>query len=235
LEIKQGVVYTNGVREMTPKNEQRNYVLYSKSKIRKENLENFGIWNENVMDGPVVLNDNRVRYVLSLSQAMVDAIKQSKASYILSLEKLPLDQGGQSENVFPYYHNNPVKSQQVDWTLNTFGPLWIPKEGATITVNEYNLAMYGETIIRYEHNDNVVIEGSSLTIDGEKLEAYTFKQDYYFMMGDNRDNSLDSRYWGFVPADHIVGKPLFIWFSTNKDKSFPASIRWERIFKSAQE
>lgn len=234
LEIKQGVVYTNGTREVTPENEQRNYVLFSKVKISKENLERFGIWNENIAAGPMVLNDNRVQYILSLSQGMVDAIRQSKASYILSLDRLPMDQGLQSE-VFPYYHDNPVKAQQVSWTLNTFGPLWIPKEGVTIPVNEYNLAMYGETIIRYEHNDNTVIAGGSLTIDGKKLEVYTFKQDYYFMMGDNRDNSLDSRYWGFVPADHIVGKPLFIWFSTNKDKSFPASIRWDRIFKSAQE
>jgi signal peptidase I len=170
---------------------------------------------------------------VSLSQQKVEAIKAQKPAYILSLEKASIDDGPRGD-VFPYYHD-PALPRHVSWTINNFGPLWIPKAGITIPVNEYNLIMYGETIKRYEHNDDVVIDKGSLTIDGQKLEQYTFKQDYYFMMGDNRDNSLDSRYWGFVPEDHLVGKPLFIWLSINKDKSFFGKIRWNRIFKSAQE
>jgi signal peptidase I len=235
LQIREGIVYTNGTRETSPKDEQRNYALLSKTSINKENLENFGIWSENVLAGPTVLSDNRVLYIVSLSQQMIDNIKSSKPPYILSLERMPLDDGTQRD-VFPYYHD-PMLPRHVRWTINSFGPIWIPKEGGSIQVNEYNLVLYGETIKRYDHNDNVVIDAQkgTLTIDGQKIEQYTFKQDYYFMMGDNRDNSLDSRYWGFVPEDHLVGKPLFIWFSVNKDKSFAGKVRWSRIFKSAQE
>jgi signal peptidase I len=93
------------------------------------------------------------------------------------------------------------------------------------------LSYYGETIKNYEHNDDVKIENNKLVINGKEVSQYTFKQDYYFMMGDNRHNSLDSRFWGFVPEDHIVGKAFFIWLSLNKYGDLVHKIRWNRFFK----
>jgi len=100
----------------------------------------------------------------------------------------------------------------------------------TIAVNDSTLGIYGETIRLYEHHDDVVTNGHTLTIGGHNMKTYTFKQGYYFMMGDNRNNSLDSRYWGFVPADHIVGKPLFVWFSIDQHADWLHKIRWNRLF-----
>jgi signal peptidase I len=101
-------------------------------------------------------------------------------------------------------------------------------------VNDSTLALYGETIRRYEHLDHMSMTGSELVIDGQPVREYVFKQDYYFMMGDNRNNSLDSRYWGFVPEDHIVGKPLFVLFSVNKHAGLLDKIRWSRIFTTVR-
>jgi len=124
----------------------------------------------------------------------------------------------------------PGNKKLFPWNGDWFGPLTIPEEGVTIDVNKKNLALYGKVIKRYEHNENVVIEDNTLTIDGEQLDKYTFKQDYYFMMGDNRHNSLDSRYWGFVPADHIVGKGFFIWLSLDPNEGLFSKVRWTRFF-----
>lgn len=119
------------------------------------------------------------------------------------------------------------------WTVDNYGPIWIPKKGETIQLTPANMSMYRRTIDVYEDNDLEVNNGN-VRINGETVTSYTFKQDYYWAMGDNRHNSEDSRMWGFVPEDHIVGKPLFIWFST-KDGNIRNGINWDRIFKSAND
>jgi signal peptidase I len=116
------------------------------------------------------------------------------------------------------------------WTLNNFGPLYVPKKGATIALNTKNLCLYERIISYYEHNKLEVKEGR-IFINGKETDSYTFKMDYYWMMGDNRHSSLDSRFWGFVPEDHIVGRPRFIWLSLDKNKKFLGRIRWNRMFK----
>jgi signal peptidase I len=116
------------------------------------------------------------------------------------------------------------------WTINNFGPLYIPKKGATIRIDTHNLCLYERVISYYEQNDLQVRDGQ-IYINGKPAMEYTFKMNYYWMMGDNRHSSLDSRFWGFVPEDHIVGKPKFIWLSLDRNKKFINKIRWERMFK----
>lgn len=120
------------------------------------------------------------------------------------------------------------------WTRDNFGPIFIPKKGATITLNDSTLSIYRRAIENYEKNE-VAVENGTIFINGVACQEYTFKMDYYWMMGDNRHKSSDSRYWGFVPEDHIIGRPVFIWLSLDKDKGwFDGKIRWDRFFKWAE-
>ena len=121
------------------------------------------------------------------------------------------------------------------WTADNFGPLWIPKKGATITLTEDILPLYERVIEVYEDND-LEVRDDGIYINGERTDTYTFKMDYYWMMGDNRHNSADSRYWGFVPEDHIVGKASFVWLSIDRsgNKGFPSNIRWDRMFRKIE-
>ncbi|MDR0698129.1 MAG: signal peptidase I [Tannerella sp.] len=121
------------------------------------------------------------------------------------------------------------------WTRDNYGPIWIPEKGATIELNEKNLALYHRCIRNYENNTLETGAGGSVRINGEPATTYTFKYDYYWMMGDNRHCSADSRSWGFVPEDHIVGKPILIWLSLDKDRGlFDGGIRWNRIFRRVE-
>ena len=117
------------------------------------------------------------------------------------------------------------------WTRDNYGPVWIPKKGESVKLTLENLPVYERPIRVYEGNDLKVTADGKILINGKPATSYTFKMDYYWMMGDNRHNSADSRYWGFVPEDHIVGKPIFIWWSVNGDKKGFSSIRWNRLFR----
>lgn len=115
------------------------------------------------------------------------------------------------------------------WNRDNFGPLWVPKKGETVDLSLNTLPLYERIIDAYEGHE-LEVRGGAIYIDGAPATSYTFAMDYYFMMGDNRHNSADSRYWGFVPEDHIVGKASFIWLSIDEDRSFPSNIRWGRMF-----
>jgi signal peptidase I len=140
---------------------------------------------------------------------------------IVSVEPYSRYIRGQYErDIFPHDERYP-------WNLEHFGPLTIPKKGETVEINMETLPLYRRIIEAYESNE-LVVKNGQVYINGELANSYTFQMDYYFMMGDNRHNSADSRYWGFVPEDHVIGKPRLIWLSVDKEYG---GIRWNRMFR----
>ena len=162
-------------------------------------------------------------YHAPLTAQMIRALRQSPEIGTI----LP-DQAPHGEYLFP-------KGIADEWTRADYGPLWIPAKGAQIELNPETWAIYNRVIRNYEHHPEAYIDANgTVYIDGKPAKSYTFEMDYYFMMGDNRDNSLDSRYWGFVPEDHIVGRPERVLISFDKDKSLlNGGIRWNRILRDA--
>ena len=153
----------------------------------------------------------------NLTEEIADQLR--KDSEVDSVIRNFSPKGELDASVFPH-----VASLQ--WNTDNFGPIYIPKKGATVRLDESSMPFYKRIISEYEGNQLDII-GNQYFINGERADSYTFQQDYYWMMGDNRQSSLDARMWGYVPFDHVVGKPVFIWFS--KD-DVNGGIRWERLF-----
>ena len=231
LEIKDRKVYTNGELLENHPEVQYSYVVSSDGPINERNLTKLGL---GVEDYQVYgrQQDGKFVYLMWLTKEKVDAL--NALPYVKSVD---LQNRNEEDGVIPYssyyewFGRANDTTKVVSWSTDNFGPLWIPKEGATIPINDSTLTIYGPTIKLYEHHDDVKIENNTLTIDGKAVTEYTFKQNYYFMMGDNRHNSLDSRFWGFVPEDHVVGKAFFIWLSIDRNADFIHKIRWSRFFK----
>ena len=163
---------------------------------------------------------------MPLTQSMLEEIGKinSVVSVEPNLDVYPPDFPDSYLSLFPFTEN-------FRWTRDYYGPLWIPQKGATVDLTLENLPLYERIISVYEGHELKVEADGRIFIDGKETSSYTFGMDYYFMMGDNRHNSLDSRYWGFVPEDHIVGRPAMIWLSTDATRKFPNNIRWRRFFK----
>ena len=210
LQIKDHVVYLDGKANKEPDNVQYTYELRLKRHFTDEEMEKWGITQEEL----VSLNNNGymplTNRVVSEMKACGDLVDGISFHYDRETWSLYPQNGN--------YH----------WTRDNYGPIWIPKKGATINLSLENLPIYERCIRAYEGNDLQVRDGK-IFINGKQANEYTFKLDYYWMMGDNRHNSADSRYWGFVPEDHIVGKPIFIWWSSDPDRNGFGGIRWSRI------
>jgi len=220
LTVKDGLVWVNGVREETCPGVQLTYrVVTTGQKINQRILEGLGL---NLSE---LAFDSRLPGYpwMPLTGEMLEKVKSlsNVVEVVPNLDVYPA--GAQDTEIFPF-------TGKTRWTRDYFGPLWIPQKGVTVSLDTDNLPLYERIIRDYEHHDLQVADGV-IRIDSEEAHSYTFEQDYYFMMGDNRHNSLDSRYWGFVPEDHIVGTPSIIWLSTDGNKKFPQSIRWKRFFK----
>lgn len=216
FQIIDRLVYLNGAPIQEPLNVQFSYIVYTTGKpIPIDYFRQLGISNEDIRP----LNRENSVYYLPLTHEMYNTLS-ARTDIIARIEREPDSPGGLYP---PNLHTN--------WTRNDYGPVWIPKKGETIQLTEDNYPIYERPIRVYEEND-LEIRNGQIYINGVQTNSYTFKMDYYWMMGDNRNNSADSRYWGFVPEDHVVGKPILIWLSLDKDRGwFEGKIRWNRIFK----
>lgn len=225
LQIKNKQLYLNGKAVTNPKHLQYHYhvLLPQNITISTKKLDEWGIDygdNANYFSKDLFIDG---RADLHLDNQQVERLK----SLDPNVQVIPAEQQADPLKLFPF--DSIVGSQ--NWTVDNYGPIWIPKKGVTIQLSLKNLPFYTRIISVYENN-KLEVKGQDIYINGQKTDTYTFKQDYFWAMGDNRHNSEDSRMWGFVPEDHIVGKPLFIWFST-KEGNISNGINWDRIFKSA--
>ncbi len=219
LSVVDGRVVVNGIPQKDYADAQYTYtVVTDGNPINVMILDRLGVSRSESYFNPALPGYN----ALPLRDSAVEKVRALKIvrSVEPNLDVFPPDYPDSYNTIFPF--------SQTGWTRDNFGPLWIPAKGATVTLTEDNLPFYSRIITSYEGNELVCNE-DGIFINGARTDTYTFCQDYYFMMGDNRHNSLDSRYWGFVPEDHIVGRPAFIWFSSDSNKPFPSNIRWKRL------
>lgn len=172
------------------------------------------------------IEDSNLRASANANRFLMTLSKTQKAALQATAPTLSIENYEESERLFPHDPENFG-----GWSVDNYGPIWIPKKGASLIVTPKNIALYKRIIEVYEAN-KLLIKNGRIYINGQETTEYTFKQDYYWMMGDNRNNSEDSRMWGFVPETHIVGKPLFIYFST-VENDMSKGINWDRIFTSA--
>ena len=210
IKIVDGELFINGKVQDKVVEKQYCYSINTSEPLSQYAIDELGITE---------ISGSGNNYFSPLTDQMVERLLKMKnvksvTRYIATDESFPHD---------PHYK----------WTADNMGSLWIPKKGATITLTQENLPLYERIIDVYEDND-LEVKNGEIFINGEKAESYTFKMDYYWMMGDNRHNSADSRYWGFVPEDHIVGKASFIWMSADQRGSFPTNIRWNRLFNKVK-
>lgn len=219
IQVIEGVVNINGTPEPLVNTGQYQYNFQIKDSFNKKILKDqYDITTTDVAEEGATAN-------IPLTVENAEALK--KFGNVISMEREDKPKGyyGAKDN-WPIFPNDP----RFDWSEDNFGPLWVPKAGATLKLTAENLPLYRRAITVYEGNQ-LEIKNGGIWINGQQTDSYTFKQDYYWMMGDNRHRSQDARFWGFVPFDHVVGKAVLVWLTADPEKGgFPGGIRWKRLF-----
>lgn len=235
IEVRDRQLYVNGEESGNTDGMQFNYIINSKTTIPAS--KNYAAFKTNlkvnydINSGDcIILDPNRGIFIVPLNAEKLAQMEQLYGKENVKLINKPKGHYQDIRSMIEYsdLRSLPVFPNHIayDWTEDNFGPLKIPSKGETIELNRQNLPLYTRIIDVYEKND-LELRGEDIFINGEKATSYTFKMNYYWLMGDNRQNSADSRFWGFVPDDHIVGKAVLIWFSKDPE----TGIRWNRIFK----
>jgi len=212
LQIKNRIVYLDGKANKEPDNVQYSYYVKLKQSLPDDVMKELGISMEDLT------SLNTLGYMPLTKHAVAALSTRSDL-----VESITLNTDSNDLDIYPLNGN-------YHWTRDNYGPVWIPEKGKSIDLTLDNIAIYERPIRTYEGNDLQVRDGR-IYINGKEARSYTFKMDYYWMMGDNRHNSADSRYWGFVPEDHVVGKPIFIWWSSDPDRHGIGGVRWNRLFR----
>ena len=213
LYVREGIVYVQNQPLSLPESVQHRYFLSSTRTLHPRIFQELDIWEvQAVSDG----------YVFYTSEKKAQRL--AKKPFVEQCTRLPIPTEQYAEHIFP-------QSSHFRWNIDHFGPILIPYKGLQIALTDTLLALYGSMILSHEELEDVYYQDHKLYINGEVRTHYTFRKNYYFMMGDNRYNSQDSRYWGFVPEDHVVGKPLLCVISFDRHVPFWRAFRWNRILK----
>lgn len=208
LEVRNGQVWVNGAPQDSIPGVQYNYLVQVSSPLSQYAIDNLGIteFSGNGSMYNMFLTAEKARELEALDNVI------TVRRYIFP----------PNDEVFPHWADTR-------WSQDNYGPIWIPRKGATVVLTLDNLPLYQRVIETYEGH-KLEVRDDVIYIDDSPADSYTFGMDYFWMMGDNRHNSADSRFWGFVPEDHVVGKASFVWLSLDSKKSFPSNIRWDRVF-----
>jgi|SRR6476469_7513706 len=237
ISIRQGQVFLNGQPGAVAGQPQTTYFMQvsSADDAVRQDLREHGVVDYHQPDGLPELVANpatgKQGYFISCPATVASYFKQQPYVQGLTVVDYPVQLFPDAVDFHTGANQMLANAQPKGWQLDSYGPLPVPKQGQTIKLSQANAAIYYKIISQYEHNEGITWQDGMIYQNGKPLTSYTLKHNYYFMMGDNRHNSEDSRFWGFVPEDHIVGKAVLIWMSIDPYADFFHKIRWSRLFQ----